>query len=145
MNRRNFVTTAAAGAGLLALPSWVIASVDEPWVKVTRIRIGLDRRKWKEVRSGVDIHPHGRKVPWGVLEAGPPPAGPLPPDDVNNYWSEAITIGDQCFYRVKDTTVAATANELCAVIGNPHLYYFTSALRLHMRIKWAKAGVPRDI
>ena len=145
MNRRKFVGTAAAGAGLLLLPSWVIASVGEPSVKITRLRIGLRRRTWKQARSGVDSHPHEREVPWGVPEAAPPPTGSLPPDDENNYWAEAITIGDQCFYRAKGTTVAATAHELSAAIGNPYLYYFSTALRLHMRIKWAKAGIPRDI
>ena len=145
MNRRNFVTTATAGAGLLLLPSWVIASVGEPWVKITRIRIGLDRRTWKVAKSGVDIHPDGREVPWQVLEVDALPAGPFPPDDENNYWAEAITIGDQCFYRAKGTTVAATARELSAATGNPYLYYFSTALQLHMRIKLAKAGFPRDI
>ena len=114
MNRRKFVGTSAS-AGLLALPSWVVASVDEPSVKITRIRIGLDRRN------------------------------PPPPDDENNYWSEAIQVGDLCFYRAKGTTVAASRREIAAVIGNPYLYYFTTALRLHMRIKWAKLGIPSDI
>lgn len=145
MNRRNFVTTATAGAGLLLLPSWVIAAVGEPWGKVTPIRIGLDRRTYKVAKSGVDIQPDGREVPWQVLEVDALPAGPLPPDDENNYWAEAITIGDQCFYRAKDTTVRATARELSAAIGNPYLYYFSTALRRHMRIKWAKAGIPSKI
>jgi hypothetical protein len=43
MSRRNFVTTSAAGAGLLLMPTWVIASIGEPWVKVTRFRVGLER------------------------------------------------------------------------------------------------------
>lgn len=145
INRRNFATTATAGACFLLMPSWVIASVGEPWVKITRIRIGLDRRTWKVAKSGVDIQPDGREVPWGILEVDALPAGPFPPDDENNYWAEAITIGDQCYYRAKGTTVAATARELSAATGNPYLYYFSTALQLHMRIKLAKARVPRDI
>lgn len=145
MNRRNFVTAATAGAGLLLLPTWAIAAIGEPWVKVERIRIGLERRTYKVAKSGVDIQPDGREVPWQVLEVDALPVGPLPPDDENNYWAEAITVGDQCFYRAKGMTITATACELSAAIGNPYLYYFSTALRLHMRIKWAKTGGTSDI
>lgn len=103
-------------------------------MKITRIRIGLDRRQWKEVRSGVDIQSDGREVPWGILEAGPRPAGPPPPDDENNYDAEVIEEGGQFWYRAKGVTIKITAHDAHRVIGNPHLYYVTRALSLHYRI-----------
>lgn len=145
MHRRKFVGTAAAGASLLLLPTLGIATINESPESVKRIRIGLDRRTWRVAESGVNIQPDGREVPWRTYEEEPVPEGPLPPDDENNYWAEAITIGDQCFYRAKGMTVRATARELSAVIGNPRLYYFSTALRLHMRIKWAKEGIPSTV
>jgi hypothetical protein len=105
-------------------------------MKITRIRIGLDRRTWREVESGVDVMPDGREVPWGTLKAGPPPAGPPPPDDENNYDAEVIEDGGRFWYRVRGTTIEITEYQSLMVRGNPHLYYFTVALKLHMRIKW---------
>lgn len=136
MNRRKFVGTAAASASLLVLPSWVIASVNEPSVKITRIRIGYDRRHWKVVGSGVEVR-DGREVPWSVSEPGPRPAGPSPPDDEDNYDAEVVETSGRYFYRAKGTTIEVTEYEADRVIGNPHLYYFTVALKLHMRIKRA--------
>ena len=103
-------------------------------MKITRIRIGLDRRTWKEVESGVDVMPDGRKVPWGILKHGPPPAGPPPPDDENNYDAEVIEDNGRFWYRVRGTTIKITAHDAHRVIGNPHLYYVTRALSLHYRI-----------
>lgn len=65
---------------------------------------------------------------------------PTLPEDVNNYRAEAIEDGDKFNYRVEGTTVGITEDEASKVIMNPSLYYFSTALKLHLRIKRAKEG-----
>lgn len=58
--------------------------------------------------------------------------------DENNYLAEAIEHQGRYFYRVDGITVEARKHEYEQVLQNPRLYYFSSALKLHHRIKQAK-------
>jgi hypothetical protein len=73
------------------------------------------------------------------LDRSPYAGRELPPvwDDENNYWAQVIEDGDRYYYRAKGVTVEMTQGECCLVLGNPHLYYFSTALKLHLRIKRA--------
>ncbi len=62
-------------------------------------------------------------------------------EDENNYWAEAIEDDNGFLYRAKGVTVDITEAELKNVIANPRLYYFSTALRLHVRLKNA-GGLP---
>ncbi len=59
-------------------------------------------------------------------------------DDDNNYFSEAIEDGDKYYYRVDGNSIEIEKWEYERVIANPRLYYFSTALKLHLRIKRAK-------
>ena len=58
--------------------------------------------------------------------------------DENYYFAEAIKYQGEYFYRVDGVTVKADQYEYERVIANPSLYYFSSALKLHHRIRKAK-------
>jgi len=58
--------------------------------------------------------------------------------DDNNYLAQAIEHDGQYFYRINGVTVEALQYECEQAIANPHLYYFSSALKLHHRVKKAK-------
>ena len=58
--------------------------------------------------------------------------------DENNYFAEAIEQDGHYFYRVDGVTVAISDYEYNNVIVNPRLYYFSSALKLHHRVKKAR-------
>jgi hypothetical protein len=58
--------------------------------------------------------------------------------DENHYFAEAIKYQGEYFYRVDGVTVKADQYEYERVIANPSLYYFSSALKLHHRIRKAK-------
>ena len=62
----------------------------------------------------------------------------FPSDDENNYWADAIQDGGKCYYRVGSTTIEIGEDQYRQVIGNPSLYYFSTALRLHFKVKRAK-------
>jgi hypothetical protein len=95
-------------------------------MKITRIRIRLQPSK--DLDSGEHFdHPLGCDD-----------ASPAPPEDENNYWAEAIEDGDKFHYRVDDTTLEITADQFRRVIDNPTLYYFSTALKLHLEIKRVK-------
>ena len=68
--------------------------------------------------------------------------GPYPrKDDGYRYWAKAIEDGDRFYYRVNGVTVEISEYEFSNVVINPHLYYFSTALKLHLRIKRAKDGL----
>lgn len=130
MKRRKFVKTAAALTGLAALPSWAVVSTQDllgtserPLGKITRLRIGL--HSTAELRA--KNHPDRL--------AGKVPTSLDPPDDDNNYWTEAIEDGDKFYYRGKGTTIEITEDEFRQVVRNPSLYYFSTALKLHHRLE----------
>lgn len=143
MKRRDFFKSTAALAASLGLPAGAIAAAssltgadglavqeDGPAETVTRLRIGT--------RRTMDL----RRANRLAREAGHPQLRPDPPDDENNYWADAIQRGDEFFYRVGDTTVPISEHEYRMVIGNPNTYYFSSALKLHIRIERAREGKP---
>ncbi len=57
----------------------------------------------------------------------------------HHYLAEAIAHEGRHYYRVDGTTVELREHEYQRVITNPRLYYFSAALKLHHRIKRAKA------
>lgn len=59
--------------------------------------------------------------------------------DEKNYLAQAIEHEGEYFYRVNGVTVRALKYEYERAISNPRLYYFSSALKLHFRVKKAKA------
>ena len=59
-------------------------------------------------------------------------------DGYFQYPAEAIEKNCRYYYRVDDTIVEIPKSEYDRVIGNPRLYYFSTALRLHNLIKRAK-------
>ena len=135
MNRRNFTKVSAALASLFALPSWAVASTPDLLGKaeripgkITRVRIGLHPTSELRARNHLD------------RLAGKVPTFLDPPDDDNNYWAEAIEDGDKFYYRARGAAVEIEEYEFHRVVGNPSLYYFSTALKLHCRIDRAKAG-----
>lgn len=94
-------------------------------MNITQLKIGLlqsNRGKWKKV---LDIL-RDRYIPIAFIK------------DENNYFAEAIEHQGEYFYRVDGVTVQAERYEYERVITNPSLYYFSSALKLHHRIRKAK-------
>ena len=57
----------------------------------------------------------------------------------HQYIAEAIAHEGRHYYRVDGITVELAQHEYQRVIANPRLYYFSAALKLHHRIKRAKA------
>lgn len=133
MKRRHFVEVIAAGAGLLALPSWVVAGV--PAVKITRFRVGLPS-DMAQLGSRVEVR-DGREVVCRTYGPSPNPT----PDRDNHYKAAVIEIGDRFWYRAKGVAIEVTEYEAKRVIGYPLLHYFTTALTLHYRIDRAIEGV----
>ncbi len=134
MRRREFVKVAAAIASLFVVPFGASAVVLQypgkearlPG-KITRLRIGLfDTAKLRENNQLARL-------------SGATPTLPDPPDDENNYWAEAIEDGDKFYYRIDGAIVEITEQQFLLVVGNPSLYYFSTALKLHYRIKREKA------
>ncbi len=132
MNRRQFVGSATDGAGLLILPSTLLAFAP-PEAKITQFRVGLES-DMALLRSRVEVQ-DGQKV---VSRTYGPSASP-PPDRENHYEAAVIEIGDRFWYRAKGTTIEVTANEARQVRGCPLLFYFSTALKLHVRINWKLA------
>ena len=141
MKRRDFIKTSAAVAASLGLPAGALSaasslagaggsSVQEATSAetVTRLRVGT--HKTADLREANRL----------AREAGRPLFRPDPPDDEHNYWADAIQRGDEFFYRVGETTVPISEHEYRMVIANPNTYYFSSALKLHYRIKHAREG-----
>ena len=140
MKRREFFQSTAAAAAASVLPTVAVAATAPAQgtappldAEITRLRIGTHR-------TG-DLREANRLA----REAGKPLRRPDPPDDKNNYWAEAIRIGDCHFYRVGDIVVPATEYEYRMVIANPNMYYFSSALKLHCRIQRKRDGVPEPV
>lgn len=60
------------------------------------------------------------------------------PDTEHNYLAEAIEYAGKYYYRAKNTIVEISEYEYRMVIINPNMYYFSSALKLHIRIQQAQ-------
>ena len=54
------------------------------------------------------------------------------------YVAEAIKENGKYYYRVGDIRLEITQREFNRVIKNPRLYYFSTALRLHLLIQKTK-------
>ena len=59
----------------------------------------------------------------------------VPPDDDNHYWAEAVESDGSYYYRAKGVTLEISAYEFDKVVSNPVIHYFSTAHRLHYRIK----------
>ena len=55
--------------------------------------------------------------------------------DEHNYFAEAIEDGDRYYYRIEGVTIEIEKWEYDRVLENPRLYYCSTALKLHYRIK----------
>ena len=51
-----------------------------------------------------------------------------------HYWAEAWEDGGKFYYRAKGVTIEVPEQRYRMVLVNPHLYYFSSALRLNYQI-----------
>jgi hypothetical protein len=94
-------------------------------MNITQLKIGLlqvNDSKWKKILGVL----RDRYIPITFIK------------DENNYFAEAIEYQGEYFYRVDGVTVKARQYEYERVIANPSLYYFSSALKLHHRIRKAK-------
>jgi hypothetical protein len=94
-------------------------------MNITKINIGLQQSKeskWQQLTNVLRDH----RVPIPFAK------------DEHHYLAEAIECEQEYFYRVDGITVRATQFEYENVIKNPRLYYFSSALKLHHRIRKAK-------
>ncbi len=134
MRRREFVKIAAAIASLFVVPFGASAVVlqypgKEACLpgKITHLRIGL--LGTAELRESNQL----------ARLSGATPTLPDPPDDKNNYWAEAIEDGDKFYYRIDGAISEITEQQFHSVVGNPSLHYFSTALRLHLRIKQGRA------
>ena len=94
-------------------------------MQITQLHIGLHqsnqpaiKRKWLALRN--------RFVPIAFYR------------NKHHYLAEAIAHEGRHYYRVDGITVELNLYEYQRVIKNPTLYYFSSALKLHHRIKRAK-------
>ncbi len=135
MNRRQFAKIAALLASLFAAPARVLAAShacsdeDGPVPgSVTRLRIGTPQTATLREKNRM------------ARLSGSPAASLDPPDDENNYWAEAIEQDDGFYYRVGSTTIPISEREFRRVVDNPSLYYFSTALQLHVRIERAREG-----
>jgi len=64
----------------------------------------------------------------------------FPPTAENDYPAEAIRGGDGFYYRARGVTLPITEYEFRTVTTNPFMYYFSTALKLHLRIERARAA-----
>ena len=94
-------------------------------MKITQLKIGLHQFNDSKLKKLFDVF-RDRYIPIVFLK------------DEKNYFAEAIEYKDRYFYRVDGVTVQAEYYEYKQVINNPRLYYFSSALKLHHRIRKAK-------
>ena len=140
MNRREFVKISAAFSSLLGLPSWAPSSnsaqadlVNIPPSTVIRLRIGVLATEAVRKQNRIE-----RLV--GLAESAP-----NPPGDENNYWADAIEVGGRFYYRAQGVTLDIAEWEFHKVVSNPNLHYFSTALRLHNRIRQVKVGEPITI
>ena len=63
----------------------------------------------------------------------------------NDYVAEAIRDDDRWYYRAKGVTLPITEHEFRMVTANPLTYYFSTALKLHLRLERARAAAVGEI
>lgn len=92
---------------------------------ITQLKIGLHQFNDSKFKKLLDVF-RNRYIPISFVK------------DENNYFAEAIEHKGEYFYRIDGVTVRVEQYEYKQVINNPRLYYFSSALKLHHRIKKAR-------
>ena len=53
----------------------------------------------------------------------------------SHYWAENYEDADHHYYRARGVTLRITREQFHKVVNNPHLYYFSTALKLHLQIE----------
>jgi hypothetical protein len=94
-------------------------------MNITQLKIGLlqsQGSRWKKTLALL----RERYIPIAFIQ------------DEKHYLAEAIEYQGRYYYRVDGVTVEVTHWEYERVITNPKLYYFSTALKLHHRIRRAK-------
>ena len=94
-------------------------------MNITNIKIGLHQFNDSAFKRGL-VALRNHLLPVSLYQ------------DENNYLAHAIEHEGQYFYRVNGVTVRALKHEYEQAISNPRLYYFSSALKLHFRVKKAR-------
>ena len=94
-------------------------------MKITTIKIGLHQFSNSTIKRGL-VALRNQLVPVSLYQ------------DENNYIAQAIEHEGQYFYQVNGVTVQALKHEYERTISNPRLHYFSSALKLHFRVKKAR-------
>lgn len=94
-------------------------------MNITNIQIGLHQFNDSNVKKSLKAL-RDRLLPLALYR------------DENNYVAQAIELKGQYFYRINGVTVQALKHEYEQAIANPRLYYFSSALKLHFRVKKAR-------
>ena len=94
-------------------------------MNITQLKIGLLQLSDSKWKKALDVF-RDRYIPIAFIK------------DENNYFAEAIEHDGQYFYRVDGVTVQAEKFEYEQTLKNPRLYYFSSVLKLHHRVKKAR-------
>lgn len=94
-------------------------------MNITNIKIGLHQFNDSAIKRGL-VSLRNQLLPVSLYQ------------DENNYLAQVIEYEGQYFYRVNGVTVKALRYEYERAISNPRLYYFSSALKLHFRVKKAR-------
>ena len=94
-------------------------------MKITKVKIGLHQFNDSDLKKCLcDLR--DRFIPLAFYQ------------DDNNYIAEAIEYQGKYFYQIAGVTVEAKQYEYERAIANPYLYYFSSALKLHHRVRKAR-------
>ena len=72
-----------------------------------------------------------------IQEPDDPPPPPSSGTDEKNYYALAVEDGDRHYYWAKGASLRISKGEFERVCGNPRLYYFSTALKLHLKIRRA--------
>ena len=94
-------------------------------MKVTEIKIGLHRFNDSQLKRSL-LKLRDKCFPQAFYQ------------DENHYLAKAIEYQGKHYYQANGVTVEAESYECERAIANPWLYYFSSALKLHCRIRKAK-------
>jgi hypothetical protein len=97
----------------------------ESVMNITYVKIGLHQFNDSDLKKKL-FALRDRYIPLALYQ------------DENNYLAEAIEFQGHYFYRINGVTVEAEKYEYEQAINNPRLYYFSSALKLHHRVKQAR-------
>ena len=94
-------------------------------MNITNIQIGLHQFNDSSIKKGLTAL-RNKLLPLALYQ------------DENHYVAQTIECDGQYFYQVNGVTIQALKREYEQAIANPRLYYFSSALKLHFRVKKAR-------